>query len=378
MKPSVIRIKHFCEWPAADRRRWRAARHDGGLLGHRGLAAEWSPKNARVVMKSYGQWLTWHEAEHGSLQDVAPAQRASKNAIRGYVLALQARVGSITVASRVRDVYHALRVMCPGADLSYLKLIVGRLQTRARPGRNKRAKLRHSLELYEAGLSHIADAERDRSLYATLRAARYRDGLFVAFLALRPLRLDNARLIVLGVHVRQTENGFRFGFETEELKWKNGPALEFDLPGELVPHFHRYLEVYRPILLHGRVTDPLWIATRGKQMSDQAVRQQVNAVTKQRIGVAITPHLFRDCAATSIAMDNPEHAEIVSRILGHAALKTAEKHYIHGRSIRDSRLHAELLLDLREAARRARRPQAERPLHSPPDAHSHRRGRGRR
>jgi integrase len=213
----------------------------------------------------------------------------------------------------------------------------------------------------------MADAERDKGLSATLRAARYRDGLFVAFLALRPLRLDNARLIVLGVHVRQTEDGFRFGFEADELKWKNGPALEFDLPRELVPHFHQYLKVYRLILLHGRATDRLWISTRGDQMSDQAVRQQVNAVTKQRIGIAITPHLFRDCAATSIAMDNPEHADIVSRILGHARLKTAEKHYIHGRSTHASRLHAELLLDLRATARRTRRPRARRPQPWPPD-----------
>jgi integrase len=178
--------------------------------------------------------------------------------------------------------------------------------------------------------------------------------------------------------MRQTEDGFRFKFESEELKWKNGSPLEFDLPREPVSHFRRCLKVYRPILLHGRATDWLWIATRGKHMSDQTVRQQVNAVTKQRIRVAITPHLFRDCAATSIAVDNPEHAEIVSRILGHAQLKTAAKHYIHGRSIRDSRIHAELLLDLRATARRLRQPRAQRLLHAPLDARPHRRGRGRR
>ena len=47
-----------------------------------------------------------------------------------------------------------------------------------------------------------------------------------------------------------------------------------------------------------------------------------------RIGPAVNTHLFRDCVATPIAHDDPEHVRICARILGHSRFSTTEGHYI--------------------------------------------------
>ena len=39
--------------------------------------------------------------------------------------------------------------------------------------------------------------------------------------------------------------------------------------------------------------------------------------TAAAFGHPVNPHLFRDCAATSIAIDDPQHVRIASQILGH-------------------------------------------------------------
>jgi integrase len=41
----------------------------------------------------------------------------------------------------------------------------------------------------------------------------------------------------------------------------------------------------------------------------------------------MTPHLFRDAAATAIAIHDPEHVNNIMPVLGHATLTTSEQHY---------------------------------------------------
>ena len=51
----------------------------------------------------------------------------------------------------------------------------------------------------------------------------------------------------------------------------------------------------------------------------------------------IHPHLFRDAATTSIAIDDPKHIGIASRLLGHRNQSTTELYYNQARSIEASR-----------------------------------------
>jgi integrase len=75
---------------------------------------------------------------------------------------------------------------------------------------------------------------------------------------------------------------------------------------------------------------------------------RITSRTWEGLGRAINPHLFRDCAATSIAIDDPDHIGIVSRLLGHRAASTAERYYNHARSVEASRRLQQQILALRD------------------------------
>jgi integrase/recombinase XerD len=65
-----------------------------------------------------------------------------------------------------------------------------------------------------------------------------------------------------------------------------------------------------------------------------SVEKQLKAWTRKAFGHAVNPHLFRDCAATSIALAAPAGMHIARDVLGHASLKTTEQHYIHADQIK--------------------------------------------
>jgi hypothetical protein len=47
----------------------------------------------------------------------------------------------------------------------------------------------------------------------------------------------------------------------------------------------------------------------------------------------VNTHLFRDCVATTIAYDDPEHIRICARILGHSRFSTTKGHYIVAKTV---------------------------------------------
>lgn len=50
-------------------------------------------------------------------------------------------------------------------------------------------------------------------------------------------------------------------------------------------------------------------------------------------GRGISPHFFRDAAATTLARMSSESARLISPVLAHSGFRTAERHYIHARTI---------------------------------------------
>lgn len=71
-------------------------------------------------------------------------------------------------------------------------------------------------------------------------------------------------------------------------------------------------------------------------------------ITRRLTGVPISPHLFRDAAATTLVRDAPNSARLVRGLLGHSDFKTAERHYMHATAIEAGRSHATLVQNLKE------------------------------
>ena len=328
-------------WPLPDQRAWRDVLNPGDPLEPGGACAAWRPCTVAGVRSSYGRWLTWLQLRRpGELaRDVA--ERASPGNVAAYVEELRGLNASSTVLHRVDKLRMALRALCPHGDWRWLHRLVARLKRTVQPVRPKRPRLRTSGELFSFGLRLIRDAE----LLAAApwrRAVQHRDGLLIALLAARPIRRRNLASIELGRHLLSVAGGYALCFAGSETK--NGAALEFPLPASLVPHLARYLEHHRPVLLCPRgpraaarrvceAEAHLWVSPYGTPLVEGALYWSITRRTAAEFGKALNPHLFRDCAATSIAVEDPDHVRIIPSILGHDTLATSEKHYNHAQTL---------------------------------------------
>ena len=241
--------------------------------------------------------------------------------------------------------------MAPGRDWRWLHKIQNALRSRAVSVRNKRARLRPASELVRLGKKLIWKAETAIEKPPLTRAVWFRDGLIIALLAHRPLRLSNLAGVTLGRHLVGQNCGYCLLFTAEEVK--NRRPIEVVVPSSLVPDLDRYLEHHRQVLLTrgGRQepvrTDILWVSEVATALAPGSIRQRLRKHTKAAFGQALSPHLFRDCAATTIAVEDPVHARSIMNILGHSTPATAEKHYNQACSLEASRRHQEVLADLR-------------------------------
>jgi integrase len=199
----------------------------------------------------------------------------------------------------------------------------------------------------------MEDAHRSEHLTPKARAIVFRDGLMVALLALRPLRRGNFAGVRLGQHLHKTPTGYRIEIPSEESK--TGQLLETTIPEDLLPWLDQYLHLYRPILLGGAVNEHLWVSKKGRAYSPKHLGERITRITRRLVGVAVNPHLFRDCAATTIATVDPEHVRMVMSLLGHKTPLTAERYYNHARSLEAGRAHQENIRQLRERLRPLRR-----------------------
>jgi integrase len=192
----------------------------------------------------------------------------------------------------------------------------------------------------------MQDAHQSEDLSHRARAVAFRDGLVIALLAFRPLRLRNFASLQLGYHLHRTFNGYRIEIPGEETK--TGRAIEKVVPEEIEPWLELYLNIYRPLLLKGNANAHLWISKDGLPYSPRKLGERVAEITERRLGVRIPPHFFRDCAATTVATADPEHVRIIAPLLDHSTPVTAELYYNHARAIEAGRTHQQNLRQLRQ------------------------------
>jgi integrase/recombinase XerD len=295
---------------------------------------------------------------------VGPADRVTPERIRGYVAGLLGQNAASTTASRVRHLYCALRAMAPEHDWGWMRDVESRIRRGAVSPRDKRALLVPSDQLFAYGVELMDQADGPAGGTTLRRAQYYRDGLLIALLAARLFRRRNLSSIEIGRHLLPQAQGYRLCFEAAETK--TNTKIERTFPGVLVPYLERYLSHYRA-LLDPRTrgsrwvstaprppTPALWISTHGTPMAATTVYARIVALTREKFGRSISPHLFRDCAGTSIATEDPEHVYVAMSALAHRTLKTAQRHYIHAQSLEAAKLYQGEVLHLKRG-NRARR-----------------------
>lgn len=337
----------FAAWPLADRRLWEHATAARLPWEDLGPAAHWSDSHRQHVMWAYGRWLRFLEATD-TLTDLHPAQRVTRERAVLYARIFENRLRPRTTYNYVRNLFEALRVMLPEQDWSMMTKLVSRLRQEIHPNPDKRPLLRDSRQLYELGVGLMRDAETDGIPGSLRQAVDYRDGLLIAFLAARPLRRRTLLSIRVNEHLNRDGDYWMLHLPAEATKTRR--PIEIDLPRDLGPYLDRYLSCYRRRFKAADCHDALWASKNGRPMGGQALYRVITRRTQAAFGRPIHPHLFRDCAATTIAIRDPQHVRTIAQILGHSTLDTAHRHYIQAGALEASRAHGDVIEGLRRRA----------------------------
>ena len=177
--------------------------------------------------------------------------------------------------------------------------------------------------------------------------------LMIALLAARPVRLANLASIEINRHLERHGEEYWLIFPAKEVKTRR--HLEFPLPRDLIEPLRIYLSRHRPILMtrNGRWNtgphDGLWVSAHGSKLSAGRIEKLIGMRTHERFGHSINPHLFRDAAATSIAIEDPNHVGIVAAILGHSTFRTSERYYNQATSLEAARRFQAAIKSFRDA-----------------------------
>jgi len=238
----------------------------------------------------------------------------------------------------------------PNIDSRWIMHAACRLRGTAKSARNKRARIQTPDRIAALGEAFMAEIMNGGAV--TRQSARnFRNGLIIAFLAYRPIRAANLTAITLGQHLAKRGDAWWLSFAAGETK--NRRPLNMPLPTRIIPYLEMYLERVRPFLLTrgGRSrparTGAMWISRNATQMAFTTISYWVKRLTAEAFGAPINLHLFRDCAATTIAIANPENVRIITDILGHATPTTGEKFYNQAQGIEAGRRYHEALAGLR-------------------------------
>ena len=311
----------FDRWPEVQQAAWRRMLASGDLLDERGPANGWRPATIKTNRVHYGRWLSHIGACSSSLD---PTDLVTSENVKGYLEKFRHLVSPVTAHGAIVGISVVVKAMSLEKDWSWLSGLCSRLSRAAIPQKDKLSRMVPIARIYQAAIADMRYLLTLKAMTPTLWV-RYRNVLMVALLAARPVRLSNFVSIRLGQHLTTSTEGFLLRFLPKEVK--NSQELVFDLPQSLIPFLQHYLEALRqgPAPIDH---DCLWVNRKGGQLSEIQAYCVVMDTTERLVGVRINPHLFRDCAATSLAEQSTSDVFAAAALLGHRDFSTTQRHYI--------------------------------------------------
>lgn len=161
-----------------------------------------------------------------------------------------------------------------------------------------------------------------------LPAIAYRNGLFIAMLALLALRMANMISLEIGGSfiLRTTDGPYRT--LTVNYKSRTRKRILRIVPKALLKYIDTYLDVIRPELLQGAASDRFWIDKQRTPLGySGGYAAFVNSIAAYAGGEHMNPHLVRHAAADVLRAAGASDEEI-ARMLGHQGLATASRYYL--------------------------------------------------
>ncbi len=338
------------DWPTCDQMAWDTVFAEGDILDGRGPLAHWRETTRQKCAQSYGYWLAFLAREGRFDNATSPADRVTPEAVKAYVNSTLERCSMETTHMRLNELGKIVRAMSPTTNWAWLRNAERRLRKQCRHGELKRRAGVSASDLYEWGVDRMNRVDADDTLSPKERAIQYRQGLIVALLIARPVRLRTFLGLRIGKGLVQANGKFVLSLGREDLK--DNKAREFPLPSGLEDKMARYLSHHRQVLLEGANTNALWITKYGRGYSTSGFVGSLAKLTHREFGETLRPHAFRHIAATSIALDDPENVNIIATILGHASLSTSETYYNRAKGIEATHAYQDVVRELRKSAER--------------------------
>jgi integrase len=311
-------------WPPADREAWKVATAKGSVLRGGGLASHVASRTIEDLTRRYAYFLGFALSTKRMVENGPPAASVAKKTVDTYIAELQGYASSVTVAGSVRKVLRVASCIAPGRDWEWLRERCKRLEAAARPV-NKRPRVVEVDRLSELGHRLMDEAERSRDRPPFTRALLCRNGLLVALLAASLLRLGNLSSLRLGKTLLNTGGQWSIAIPAEQSK--NRRPIELPLPKALGMRIERYLSHHRRRFRGCDIFEELWLSRNGRPLSASQLYNVIVGRTEAAFGTPVNPHLFRDCAATSIAVHHGAHVGIAAGALGHIDPRTTEQYY---------------------------------------------------
>jgi len=349
--PSWSKCLPITLWPSIDRAAWETAICPGDSF-ECGIAASWSAATRRKTIAGYGRFLFWLKERNEFDETEAPAARITRKRLGAYLEYLKSINRGHTIQCRMQELGNALQALAPERDWRFITRAAGRLRASTIPARDKRGCLPPIVEVMAQSLRMMADSESNPALSPLGRAALYRDGLLLLFLAYNLLRLRNLSSLRVGRHLITKDQKLLLNIGAAETKTRQPIKQELSL--RLSFALSRYIEHYRPLLLQARgrwhtlAQDELWISRDGSPCSPQTLRNIVKKHLVGPNGKPVSPHLFRTMAATTISIESPSDVDVIPVILGHRSYRTGEQYYNLASSLDASRAFGTALDSIRK------------------------------
>jgi integrase/recombinase XerD len=336
------------EWPASDAAMWCAALMPGSIFKDGGALARRSQRDLKQFGYSFGVWLAFLRTRNQVVE--SGLNYLNETDLRPFLQLLEGKLAPYSVLAILTGLLATAKALAPTRSFLVLEQVVRSIKRLAKPSRDKRSRLRTPGDLQALGLKLMAEPQRGTA--RVRHANRYLDGLAIMMLISMPLRIRNFGELQLGRDVQRIGDVYWISVEDT----KNGCPIEAPLPPELTEPIEQYLAVHRPYLLaqNGQSSTgsqtAFWASSWGTRLNSELLAKRISQRTKEAFGKSMSPHLFRDALATTIAVEDPEHVGMIMPILGHSSLKVSEKHYNQAKSLESSRKYLSILEALRKGA----------------------------
>jgi integrase len=215
--------------------------------------------------------------------------------------------------------------MAPDSDFGWLTAIEKDVALVMIP-RSKADRLVLTERLVEAGLVLIREAEMFGKT-ALARAIGVRNGLLIALLALHPIRIKNFAALTIADTFINVDGRWWLHIPSEDTKSRR--VDERQVPEFITDAVNSYVETHRAVLCRDDAANlALWVSsTTGRRLTTRNLGTLISKLTRETIGIDVSPHLFRTAGASTAALYGGNNPHLASALLNHRDTRVTEEHY---------------------------------------------------